>query len=352
MIYRKWGRQVAGLLLAAVTSIGATAAPLYSIQDLGPLWAQGHPGAVAAINSHGEVVGVRSGVPFAHANGISVDLDSSGAANGINDLHQVVGVSATNRGFVYSNGVRTDLGDLGYGGDVVAYGINDAGQVVGSAFNGTVMNAFLYANGVMQELAPAGALFAAAYDINSVGVAVGVADNIAVMFTGGVATRLGTLGGSSSVAWRINEASYAVGYAYLAGNARRHAAAFFNGAAVDLTPGFDGDTFAYGINDVGQIVGTASPVNGTQFAFVLTEGVLLDLNTQIDPGLGWQLTNSGGINDRGEIAGAGFLGGEYHAFLLTPTQVPEPGIDLLCAIGLLALLALRSYSERLKLTPG
>ncbi len=48
-----------------------------------------------------------------------------------------------------------------------------------------------------------------------------------------------------------------------------------------------------------------------------------NLNDLIDPSSGWTLMATG-INDAGQIVGAGFNPqGEYHAFLLTPI-VPEP----------------------------
>ncbi len=49
---------------------------------------------------------------------------------------------------------------------------------------------------------------------------------------------------------------------------------------------------------------------------------MVDLNTLISPSSGWTLTAAGGMNDLGEIAGYGTIGGVTHAFLLTP--VPEP----------------------------
>jgi hypothetical protein len=64
---------------------------------------------------------------------------------------------------------------------------------------------------------------------------------------------------------------------------------------------------------------------------------MTDLNSMIDPTLGWMLTTANGINDAGQITGTGILNGEAHAVLLTPT--PEPGacgIMLLAALGLLS----------------
>jgi len=57
-----------------------------------------------------------------------------------------------------------------------------------------------------------------------------------------------------------------------------------------------------GINARGQAVGGSSDCRAFLHAFVWEEGgPMLDLNTLIAPGSGWQLTNAININDRGEI---------------------------------------------------
>lgn len=45
---------------------------------------------------------------------------------------------------------------------------------------------------------------------------------------------------------------------------------------------------------------------------------MMDLNTLIPTGTGWELDQANGINDSGESAGTGQLDGEVHGFLLTP----------------------------------
>jgi hypothetical protein len=45
-----------------------------------------------------------------------------------------------------------------------------------------------------------------------------------------------------------------------------------------------------------------------------------DLNDLIPAGSGWTLTEARAINSSGQIAGTGLIGGERHAFLLTPTS--------------------------------
>ena len=57
-----------------------------------------------------------------------------------------------------------------------------------------------------------------------------------------------------------------------------------------------------GLNSHGQVVGGSSDCHNFLHAFLWEEGgPMLDLNTLIQPGTGYQLTNAFNINDRGEI---------------------------------------------------
>ena len=147
-----------------------------------------------SINHTGSVVGRASSNTnfgaFLFSNGNTVFFDANGSPNDINDSGQVVGGCCSNddgkrRAILFSNGVRTDLGSLSpqrMYNDALA--INNNGQIVGvSATSGIPFQsnddrAFIYGNGVMQDLnnlIPAGSgwFLSAAADINDAGQIVG-----------------------------------------------------------------------------------------------------------------------------------------------------------------------------------
>src|SRR6202022_1378663 len=77
-------------------------------------------------------------------------------AYGVNNAGQVVGFGYptyyTSHAFLYSGGRMTDLGDFG-GNYVMAATLNDSGEIAGPFLTGAnVSHAFLYGNGRMTDL--------------------------------------------------------------------------------------------------------------------------------------------------------------------------------------------------------
>jgi probable HAF family extracellular repeat protein len=179
----------------------------------------------------------------------------------------------------------TDLGVLPGMSSSSSSSINDAGQVVGRSFDDITGNtrAFLWTSdaGMVDLGTLAGFSFAEAAAVNSPGQVVGEASNGSGPVHGFLWTRdtgmtdLGTLAGVDSV-------------------------------------------HPHAINVAAAIVGDVSNGPASGPAFIWVTGVMTDLNTLIPAGSGWVLQTATGINDNGQIVGTGSIGGQTHAFLLTP----------------------------------
>ncbi len=315
--------------------------PRYTITDLGTL-GEGTSQAFG-INKKGQVVGSSTvNSPIYHAflwdDGSMTDLGTLGGqqseAEDVSDTGQVVGWSHINggnsRAFLWENGTMQNLGTFG-GRSSAAYGINNAGQVVG--FAEIVDNsdpqdpyyyqhAFLWQNGAMQDLGTLGGKLSYAYGINDAGQVVGQSEyrndaGHAFLWQNGTMQDLGTLGGTSSLAYAINNAGQVVGSSYLP-NGDTHAFLWQNGAMQDLGTLGGLISNAYDVNDAGQVVGTSYLANWMERAFLWENGQMKDLNTLIPADSGWVLRQAHAINKRCQIVGYGAIDGQAHAFLLTP----------------------------------
>ena len=102
---------------------------------------------------------------------------------------------------------------------------------------------------------------------------------------------------------------------------------------------------AFGINNYQQIVGFSTLLDSsTRHAFLWEEGELTDLNSLVDPGIGWELTSAFEINNNGDIIGIGNFNGEQRGFIAK--AVPEPS-SVLGILGL-GLFGLSNWRKRKK----
>jgi probable HAF family extracellular repeat protein len=247
---------------------------------------------------------------------------STSTGAGVNDLGQATG-SSGNHAFLWDNGTMTDLGTLG-GSASYAYGLNDAGQVVGQAKppSDDTYHAFLWEDGAMMDLGTLGGVLSGALHINCAGQAVGGSWVVpyrahATLWDQGAITDLGTLGGNNSSASGINDAGQVVGQSDLPAGGGAHAFLWQDGQMTDLGGLGDGDSSAVAINNAGQVVGWAGLPSDQGFhATLWQDGVAMDLGAIPD----FQFSQARSINEAGQVVGDCQYSSTYalhHAFLYT-----------------------------------
>ena len=211
-------------------------------------------------------------------------------AIGINNAGQIVGMAQLDAipsivGFHRdTNGAYTTFLVPG-SGDTTAHGINTTGQIVGY-FTDAVAHGFLDTGGVFTTFVVPGATSTntAARGINATGQIVGTFND----------TTLAPL-------------PFPVGYT---------PRGFLYSGGVFTTIDVPGasETFAYGINETGQIVGTFVDATGAH-GFLDTGGVFTTLNAP-----GANHTEAWGINKAGQIVGWFNDGTGTHGYLATPVN--------------------------------
>jgi len=231
------------------------------------------------------------------------DADDEVIAYAINDAGQIVGVSDVDRderhAFLWQNGIMVDLGTMSSARD-----INNIGQVVGYGKN----DAVLWQDGVMVELENA----SEAHAINDAGVVVGGYQN-AWFWENGNVTELGTLGGTYSKATAINNNGQVVGESrYSPDSSGEHAFLWSKGTGmIDLGTLGGTTSYARDINDSGQVVGGSNTADGEGYAFLWdSANGMRSLGT-----LGGN-SSAYAINDLGQAVGTSrTANGEEHIFL-------------------------------------
>ena len=346
------------LLVASVvglTSWAVAADPAsYVVQDLGVL--PGHSSSIAwGINQKGDVVGWSMGPDgtsaflYTDATGL-VKLPAlpdrpRAIARDLNDVGQIVGTANAGgvdlgHAVLWTNGSIKDLGTLGTGSYSEGWAVNNFGQVVGSSYtNGASfgVHGFLFtqARG-MVDLTP-NSDTGSASDINDVGQVTGYKTALggnyhAFRWKGGTFVDLGVLPGfAHSFGYAINALGQVAGNSTSAsGNSERFFRSIAGGGLQDLG-GTGEHNVAWGINRLGNAVGTRGSSQSRAVLFTDARE-LQDLNTLIDPSLGWVLLGAHDINDAGQIVGYAFnnFTGRTHAVRLQPMTTPAPECTFNC----------------------
>jgi probable HAF family extracellular repeat protein len=280
---------------------GTTLLPALSGDDGGGAVARNAAGVIVGASMTSSYSDLPTAVEWISGSPIDINtLVSSGAsaylfeATDVDRKGRILlgGSSRSFRAYVLDGGNLVDLGVLDPRADESdAWSMNDRGVAVGDSAVGLVPvpHACLFANGQVTDLHDPSVMEAASYssDVNRDGWVVG---------------------------WSESNPGFGGGTHVLRGF-------LFDGShAIDLSRGTPSMAFAKAINDFGVVVGDAwDPATGTSTAVLWQNGVTIDLNTLIDPSLGWHLDGATDIDNEGRICGSGTLNGvPATAYILEP----------------------------------
>src|ERR1700733_3859761 len=185
----KFGMSMMLTTLWLCASASQSTAQTYTITDLGTL-----PGnsvsKASALNDAGEAAGISetptASIATMFSGGKATSISTLGStvsvANAINGSGEIAGWNSYDsspnfdpQAFLYSNGAMQNINSPSlFPSGTEAYGINNAGEVVGTGYlSASSFHAFLYSGGKMRDLGPPGAFQATAYAINNSGQIVG-----------------------------------------------------------------------------------------------------------------------------------------------------------------------------------
>jgi len=340
---------LSGLMAPTLSQAG----PLYTVTLLPSV-----DFAPAAMNNTGQIVGFAGMAgggteTVVYSGGVLRGLGALGGVasygTAINDAGTITGsfqtTSGESHGFLYQDGHAIDIG-----AGTAGHGINAHGDVVGSKYSANGETGFVYASGKLTELANLGlGTQGRAIDIDDAGNIAGESSidhdtgHAAVhpfLYRDGAMADLGPLGNNRVTgAVAINNAGQVAGYSE--GLDGTHAFLYQAGTMRDLGNLGSESLSIHGMNAHGTLVGTAANEEQGLIPFISLGDTLVDLNTLIDPLLGWQIFSAYANNDLGQVVGWGCQGDTCGLVRLDlASAVPEPTQALLLGAGVLLLFGL------------
>ena len=319
------GRQAASLAWMAVAiAVALAATPSASAQVRFLATPIGKDTTALGINAYGDVVG-NIATPegkraFMWSDGTLQLLGTLGGANSgataISDRREVVGEAETAAGethaFLWRHGAMRDLGALPGHGNSYAAGVNNFGRVVGTSYVGDTSSAhraFLHDGWSMIDLGTLGGRDSHASAINDWGQVVGDAsdgsDPRAFLYSGGVMVRIGGGGVSlpNSGAVAINAIGHVAGYQNYFSIGGFYTVMWLYAAGVREPFGCPfRRCFPADINGRDEIVGYAVDTTGALSGVFLWDAATGGTVVTVP---GWTLTSASAINDRGQIVAEG-----------------------------------------------
>ncbi|SFW40428.1 PEP-CTERM sorting domain-containing protein [Nitrosovibrio sp. Nv17] len=229
-------------------------------------------------------------------------------ATAVNDSGQIAGIYNGSIPILWANATADPviLPLLSGHSAGIVNAINNSGQLVGNSSTGSVIQAVLWEDGNVVNLASSLSGRSIANDINDAGQILIQGQGGSYIWENGVLDALDNLGSGISV--------------------------------------------ANGINNLGQVIGRTDFGDGYSYATLWNGSTPIDLNSQLDPEIvhaGWVLYSAVDINDSGWITALAHhpVSGTQVAVLLSPVPEPEAYVMLLAGLGLLGLRQRRKQGQ-------